>query len=144
MVAFPLLMANAVDWLYPLAGTQAIRPGSAIALAPGSTVNTPLGRAEQVPPSGLFNATDEAGIYSVTPSGASAPQIRFAVNMADESGYTGNTGGAGPEHPELNRTLDRVGEGELTNNEFWLPLAAVALALLWGEWIVYCWKRGSM
>jgi hypothetical protein len=34
---------------------------------------------------------------------------------------------------------------EVTANEvFWLPLVALALALLVGEWLVYTWKRGSI
>jgi hypothetical protein len=33
--------------------------------------------------------------------------------------------------------------GEVTSQVFWLPLAALALALFGGEWLIYCWKRGS-
>ncbi len=141
LAAFPLLMANITDWLYPLAGTQAVTPGESLRLAPGSVVHTPGGLKVDTGPTGLFLDTDEAGIYGVSPAGAVDGQhdIQFAVNLSDDPG---NTAPAEWSHPELNSPRSGSG-GEVKHVEFWLPLAGVALALLAGEWLVYCWKRGS-
>jgi len=48
LAAFPLLMANVVDWLYPLADTEAVAPGQTLQLAAGSTVQTPSGQTLSV------------------------------------------------------------------------------------------------
>ena len=84
-------------------------------------------------------ATDESGIYSIQgPDGATS---QFAVNPDDDPE---------PEsadvlaHPELSRPLDIAPSQETANEVFWMPLVALALALLVGEWLVYTWKRGSI
>ena len=59
LAAFPLLMANVVDWLYPLANTQAVLPGEPVRLAIGTTVHTPSGKTVPVAAPGLFADTDE-------------------------------------------------------------------------------------
>jgi hypothetical protein len=91
---------------------------------------------------GLFTDTDEAGVYHVTGAGAAQ---HFAVNIAD-SDQTTNLN-AQPaitttDHPELNHPAQATA-GEITSQVFWLPLAALALALFGGEWLIFCWKRGS-
>jgi hypothetical protein len=128
-----------VDWLYPLAGTQAADPGLPVQAGAGARVQTPSGRTVEVGDGGLFSATDEAGIYTIqSPGGAT---LQFAVNPKDDP--EPRTAGS-LAHPELTRPLE-IAPPEVTANEvFWLPLAALALALLVGEWLVYTWKRGSI
>ncbi len=104
LAAFPLLVANAVDWLDPLAGTQAVDPGQTLQLAPGSTVQTPSGRTLVVGAPGLFTDTDEEGIYRVLGPGSSTqanttPQ-QFAVNMADNA-QSSTDNPQSTSHPEL-------------------------------------------
>lgn len=140
LAAFPLLVANVTDWLYPLAGTQSVTPGEPLRLASGAQVITPGGSTVDTGLSGLFFNTDEAGIYRVTMADARQGEQQFAVNVADTGQLTGPIE---PSHPELNSPLESTG-GEMKNTEFWLPLAGLALVLLVGEWLVYCWKRGSI
>jgi hypothetical protein len=137
LAAFPLLMANLADWLYPLAAAQAILPGEPVSFAPGSTVTTPGGRTIEVGPSGVFAATDEAGIYRVSRGGES--ELAFSVNMADEA----ESLAAPRPHPELERESPQRVE-RLMQQSLWSPLALLALLLVGGEWLYYCWKRGQL
>ncbi|MEO8288322.1 MAG: VWA domain-containing protein [Chloroflexota bacterium] len=137
LAAFPLFMANAADWLYPLAGAQTIAPGQPLQLAPGSSVQTPSGRTVTVEPPGLFTDTDEGGIYRVTGTGGNL-LLQFAVNMADAPQEAVSV-----DHPELNNPVE-LAVGQVTSQAFWLPLAVLALALFGGEWLIYCLKRGSI
>lgn len=140
LAAFPLLLANLADWLYPLADTQSFRPGDPIILPPGSIITTPAGEQVRVGSSGRFTNSDEQGIYSVQAQArqaANSPSDRFAVNMADaqESSLSVQS------HPELNRQ-PAAGQQRMSTQEFWLPLVVVALALSGAEWLFYCLKRG--
>jgi Ca-activated chloride channel homolog len=139
LAAFPLMMANSVEWLYPLAGTQAVEPGRQVQAGAGARVETPTGRTVEVGADGIFAATDEPGIYAIEgPGGAT---MRFAVNPKDDPEPAASEA---LQHPELSRPLE-IEPAEVTANEvFWLPLVALALALLVGEWLVYTWKRGSI
>ena len=84
LAAFPLLMANIADWLYPLSGMQSVYPGATLRLPSGSVVQTPNGRNIDTGSTGLFVNTDEAGIYHVAGKGQSALHtVEFAVNVAD-------------------------------------------------------------
>ena len=136
LAAFPLLMANIVDWLYPLADTQAVSPGTPVQLTAGSTVQTPSGQSVAVGAPGLFTGTGEGGIYTVTGT-TRGTATQFAVNMADDPDSATT-----PAHPELDRPIEAV-TGQVASQVFWLPLAVLALALFGGEWLYYCWKRGS-
>jgi Ca-activated chloride channel family protein len=142
LAAFPLLMANVVDWLYPLAGAQALRPGEAALVAPGSRVTTPDGRSVRTGESGMFADTDMQGIYRIEgsrdPAAASGAGM-FAVNMTDKAESDNHP----RPHPELERPASGTAE-RLVKQEQWPPLAAIALALLGAEWLFYCWKRGSV
>jgi len=58
--------------------------------------------------------------------------------MADNTQAITTTG-----HPELDRPLAAAPAGQTIAQAFWLPLAALALALFGGEWLIFCWKRGA-
>jgi hypothetical protein len=148
LAAFPLLMANVADWLYPLAGVQWVRPGEAVRVAPGASVIGPDGQVS-IAPDGMFEHTEQAGVYRVMTPGES---LSFAVNMADPA----ESLAAPRPHPELERRAAPTGAGDeyaqshpyshsrpQPGQELWLPLAALALVLLSGEWLLYCWKRGQ-
>jgi hypothetical protein len=136
LAAFPLLMANMVDWLYPLAGAEALRPGEPAYLSPGSVVAGPDGRTVTVGATGVYADTDAQGIYTVSAPGK--PGSTFAVNMTDRQ----ESGDGLRPHPELERPAEaRV--VLMDKQEYWSPLAALALVLVGAEWLFYCWKRGS-
>jgi hypothetical protein len=146
LAAFPLLFANAVDWLYPLAAARAIEPGESLYLPPGYYVLAPGERGLRVGESGIFSETDEAGVYEVSSPrdqvrapDLRAEPLRFAVNMTG----AGETDLRVASHPELDRQSAALDE-RTTKQEFWPPLAAFALALLGLEWLVYCWRRGRV
>ena len=107
-----------------------------VSFAPGSRVTTPGGRTHEVGPSGVFVATDEAGIYKVT-SGES--EFSFAVNMGSDR----ESLAAPRPHPELEREAPQSVE-RFTQQAFWSPLALLALLLVGAEWLYYCWKRGQL
>jgi Ca-activated chloride channel homolog len=134
LTAFPVLMANLVAWLDPLAGAQALRPGESIALPPDATVRAPGGPAAPVGATGLFAGADAPGVYQVTRPGA-AP-LAFAVNMTDaaESDLRPRP------HPELERDLT-ADTGATGAQEAWRPLVALALALLGAEWLIFYGRR---
>jgi hypothetical protein len=136
LAAFPLLMANLVDWLDPLAGTATVAPGTAIRLPPEATVTPPDGSSAPVGAGGAFAATDAPGLYRVKNAGGA--EVLFAVNMTDasESDLTPQA------HPELTRPAGQDAAPPVARQEIWWPLAALALLLLGGEWLTYCWKRG--
>ena len=136
LAAFPLLMANLVEWLDPLAGTATLAPGAPLHLPPGATVTLPDGAPRPVGPDGIFAGTDAPGLYRVQAAGA--PDVLFAVNMTDavELNLTPRP------HPELARPAEATAPLQVARQEVWWPLALVALLLLSGEWLYYCWKRG--
>ena len=138
LAAFPLMMANAVEWLYPLAATQALRPGDPISLSPGASVTRPDAKPSQVASSGVFVDTEEAGIYAIN-GDAGASARNFAVNMADLK----ESDAAPRAHPEMERTPQATpGKLQTVNREYWSPFAALTLVLVGAEWLFYCWKRG--
>ena len=143
LAAFPLLMANLADWLYPQSGVGALRPGEAAIVPPGATVTTPGGSTAQATEAGVFADTGEVGIYTVStgddPANAQDTSHAFAVNMADtaESNVTPR------DHPELERAAVEVAE-RLTTEDYWSPIAALVLVLTGGEWLLYCLKKGRM
>jgi hypothetical protein len=138
LAAFPLLLANLVEWLDPLAGVQALHPGDPVPLAPAATVTAPDGTAARVGERGVYAGTEAAGLYQVT--GGAAPARTFAVNMTD----AGESALAPRPHPELQRDAPLAAPDSQTQQEFWPLLAALAAGLLGAEWILYCWKRGRL
>ena len=137
LVAFPLLMYNLADWLYPLAGKGSLRPGEPLYLGASASLVSPSGN-KQVGPSGVFVDTEDAGVYSVVSRESGGEPLQFAVNMESlrESSI------APRPHPELS-TPTSNNEEQIVNKEYWSPLAGMALLLAGVEWLLYCWKRGQ-
>jgi hypothetical protein len=139
LAAFPLLIANVADWLYPLSDMQAVPPGAALRLPSGSIVQTPDGRSVDTGSTGLFVDTDHAGIFKVVAQGQSSPTVQFAVNVADN----GTLSAPSTNHPELDRPQQGT-SGEQSHSDLWFAFAGFSLSLLLVEWLFYCWKRGSV
>lgn len=146
-VAFPLLMANLLDALVPggAAGIPtAVEPGRALTLgvptqATALVLRTPDGNENTLTPEQgrvVFNQTDEAGIYSVSTrdrEGKTELVGRFAVNgsNAAESDIM--------PRADLGLTSAVVANAtgtERARDEWWQPLAWLALVLLVIEWLV--------
>jgi len=135
-IAFPVLVANSVDWLSPAQGLAlpaSVKPGEVIALPGGSQVVLPAG-ASMAAPDGVFADTAQPGIYAVqTPRGRGY----FAVNFLDarESDTTPQ-----PNLQFANANAQTQTAQGLSQRELWNILAALALVLLTIEWWVY--QRG--
>ncbi len=143
-VAFPVLMANLVEWLTPGLpfDAGAIRPGDPVTLYPGD--------AEQVqitqPDGGTWTAvagehlvyaeTNQLGLYRLALDGE--PSGQFAVNLFDPAESTLTRA----ETITVGRTeIAPAGGQELGQRELWPWLAAGALVVLLAEWWVY--HRGT-
>lgn len=152
-VAFPLLMANLLDALAPggASGVPAnVEPGRPVAIpAPpqASTiiVRAPDGREFKLAPSQgrvLFDQTGLPGVYEVawqSDAGSSQPMGQFAVNLFN------------PKESDIapRDTLPIAGAGAVqgqalprARNEWWRPVAWVALILLVAEWLLS--NRGQL
>jgi hypothetical protein len=148
-IAFPILMANLVEWLAPS------RSGIPPSLAPGETltfvppVSTSLDVATITRPDGIverpenrdgqliYTRIDQLGLYRVDLGNEQA--ISFAVNLFS------------PQESQIAPTQDLTAagvviagaEGETQSadsramREWWRGLALVALGLLTAEWLVY-------
>ncbi|MCS6774455.1 MAG: VWA domain-containing protein, partial [Thermoflexales bacterium] len=135
-VAFPILVANAVDWLAPPLGFDipaVIAPGEGVRLPAGAQLVFPNGEATLVPESGVVQ-TAQLGVYRFT---SGERRGAFAVNFVNlkESQLRPN--------PSLSVGKDPVSatDRQLTEQrELWRLLAIAALALLVVEWWVY--QRG--
>lgn len=136
-IAFPVLMANAVDWLAPPQGLNvpaSVKPGEVVPMPAGTRVTLPDGTVVEAGRRG-FAQTSTTGIYAFD---TGQTQGRFAVNFnnVSESQIAPNRdlqiGSAGNEAtPAANPTSQR---------EFWNVLAIIALTLLIIEWWIY--QRG--
>ncbi len=145
-VAFPILMANLVDALVP-GGTSGIpanvEPGKPFAIpvppqASTVSVRAPDGQVQKLTPSDgrvVLEQTNQLGTYEITWQGDVGEPVdlgRFAVNLfdANESDITPRAtlpiaGTASTTAPELPHA----------RNEWWRPIAWLALALLVIEWL---------
>ncbi len=144
-IAFPILIANSVDWLAPPQGVDVpdqVRPGDVAPLPEGSEVTLPDGSVQRVDARG-FAQTTQAGVYRFkTPANAPGESPlggAFAVNFINpaESDITpsrdvrlGAQPGAAPA-PAAQGTAQQ---------ELWRWLAAAALLLLIAEWWIF--QRG--
>lgn len=136
-IAFPVLVANTVDWLSPAQGLPlpaTAKPGEVIALPAGSLVRLPTGASIESNKDGVFADSAQPGVYAVqSPRGAGY----FAVNFWDarESDTTPAADLAFANGAQLLQPAQG-----LTQREFWNILALLALVLLMLEWWVY--QRG--
>ncbi|MGQ9631178.1 MAG: vWA domain-containing protein [bacterium] len=143
-VAFPIMMSNAINWLYPDRlpfSSQQVRAGEPYAIYLKSDVRDvtftgPMGerRFEVYENPFIFEETKDVGIYNVR---AGDDERNFAVNLtnAEESDIVPK------EQPTVIRgeASDREGKGERTEQPFWRYLAIAALGLVAVEW--YFWSR---
>jgi Ca-activated chloride channel homolog len=151
-IAFPILMANIIDWLNPgrtLEATGPLLPGDAVALRPGATttavsVTKPDGNVwREAAGNGdlLFTETDQLGLYRVTLSHAAGSRDggAFAVNLfapaeaAIEPAESVTVG----LNPVTTAGRDAVGRQEV-----WPWLVLLGVAVLVAEWWVY--HRGTL
>ena len=145
-VAFPLLMANLLDALIP-GGASGIatnvEPNHALAISVSPETNAVIVRAPDGNETALaptqarvvFNQTAQLGVYEIFARNTENKTERigrFAVNAlnANESDISPRAdlqlgGGDTKTNVELPRA----------RNEWWTPLAWIALALLIGEWL---------
>jgi Ca-activated chloride channel homolog len=145
-VAFPLLLTNLTDWL-AAGGAQIpaqVRPGEPIQFSPPAavdavTVLAPGGGSLRLLPEGgrvLFAETRDLGLYQLSWDGA--VQARFAVNL-----FAPQESSVQPQAvADLGAASASDARIELSRQEWWRPLALLALALLIAEWMVY--HRGAV
>ncbi|HEU5013075.1 MAG TPA: BatA and WFA domain-containing protein [Roseiflexaceae bacterium] len=147
-VAFPLLLSNIVGYLAPGSGAEAsqITPGQAIAIPvdasitdarltrpDGQTTNLPIQNGQI-----LYADTEALGPYTIEQRQGDrlVARLRFTVNLFSpaESRIAPKADLNVPQTSGLQQavTQERVGR-----NELWRWLAAVVLALLLIEWLVY-------
>lgn len=141
-VAFPVLVANIVDWLTP--GVQSGLPGS---IHPGEIVELPEGIREAVVirPDGsreqvstvekrlTISDTRQIGYYRVTLDGDQ--QAEFAVNLY--SPQESDLKPAGSLGDLVSESAGSSNENQLARSEWWRWLAVPALLILMLEWMVY-------
>ncbi|MFN8535269.1 MAG: VWA domain-containing protein [Dehalococcoidia bacterium] len=143
MVAFPALVANAVDWL--LAGPDGASISGATVRLPGGLSGDlvgPDGRRQPATGLALTADTDRVGLYQTRRLGTD-PLTIFAVNLTDE-----RESDILPRPPLVGApfapfSLPALGvDGAPAGIDFWPFLAAGVLLLLLVEWIVFI-RRGS-
>ena len=176
-VAFPILLANLTGELMggSAAPSEAVQPGTPVSLsippdATGLAVTRPDGSVVELVPQSAdsrsvsFSATDQLGIYVVTPhlapgAGASATPsrtpvdpnapVRFAVDLFDVDESTIAPGSAasiealgrapaaspGPSGGTPNGTA--ATERPTARDELWIPIVLIVLVALCIEWAVY-------
>ncbi len=156
-VAFPVLIANIVDYLAPPALPSSVQPGATVSIAPviGSeqvAVTRPDGRTRTFPVVGdrtpvPFSATESPGVYRVvyTGGGRELSTDAFTVNVGDELesdlrprrtlDFTAIAGGNDPNAG--------IGAGEQRGVGIAPWLLGGVLLLLAAEWLVISRRRGS-
>ncbi len=152
-VTFPILIANLIDALVPggVAGVPtSVEPGRPLSIAapPQASaiiVHTPDGQSHPLTPVNggvLFEQTDQMGAYEIAAqdeTGQWREVGRFAVNLfnPDESDVM-------PRATLPIAAADAVSTQGLprARNEWWLPMAWIALVLLVAEWLLV--HRGNL
>jgi hypothetical protein len=150
-IAFPVLMANIVDWLSPgrvIDEATALQPGDPVTIRPdpGATaviVNRPAAEPwlrEVGEEAIIFTETDQPGQYEVILRDANGdrPAGAFAVNL-----FAGEESAIGPTESIRfgETTLETAEPKDVGQRELWPWLAAAAVAILLLEWWVY--HRGA-
>jgi len=130
-LAFPLLVARAVDWVSPQVVDGVIGLGEEAPLPPGIyDVRGPDRIFRDV--SGVFRGTHMPGAYSATSARASAPRvIHFAVMAGDEEESDTSTL---REPPALEGTPSTSGAASGRGFWPWLAAAAAVVLLAEGAW----------
>lgn len=132
-IAFPILVANAAEWLAPAQGIDlpaSVLPAEAVALPPGAVVTLPDGAARLADAAG-FAETQQPGVYLVQ---AGALRGAFAVNF--DAGRESNIAPGAASLASLSSPLFSTSTPSPSNIELWPFLAAAALVLLTIEWWV--------
>jgi Ca-activated chloride channel homolog len=139
-IAFPILVANSVDWLAPPQGLNvptSVKPGEVVALPEGSLVQPTNQQAITVDKRG-FAQTEQPGIYRFrVTNNNNEVNGAFAVNFFNpiESAIAPN-----PQQQVGSGVGATNTQTQLSQREFWGLLAALALLVLMAEWWVY--QRG--
>ena len=149
LIAFPVLMANLIDWFSPadiVPLPDGLSVGDVLVISPplhaeSVRITAPDGSARELPVEGeplAYTDTGQLGLYllEILQAGEVTQAQHFAVNLF----ATGESDIAPVPEAEL-----RLGGGlvaaeageQLGLQEFWKWLAAAALLLLAIEWIVY-------
>ena len=149
LIAFPLLMANLLDWFSPadiIAQPAGLSIGDVLTISPplradSIRITAPDATVYVLPAGGdtlAFTQTDQLGLYQldVIEADEVTRSQPFAVNLF----ATGESDIRPVPADELR--LGGAGEGAIADEqlglqEFWLPLAVLALLLLMIEWWVY-------
>lgn len=147
-LAFPLLLSNIMGFLSPGSGAEASQlvPGQPLALQidPAVTavrLTTPDGGTHNLPVQNnqaLYADTDALGVYTVEESKGSDLLARhsYTVNL-----FTPNESKVGPQSQlaiqQTNGLQSATTGSRDGRQEFWRWLAALALAVLVIEWLVY-------
>lgn len=152
-VAFPILVANLVDALVPggAAGVPAsVEPGQPLVIsvspqASAIVVRTPDGQSHTLTPAGgsvVFQQTDRPGAYEIAAQD-SAGQLQnlglFTVNL-----FNPQESDVSPRETLPVASAGSVSAQELprARNEWWRPIAWMALVLLVAEWLLV--HRGNL
>lgn len=147
-IAFPVLTANIASYLAPGQGTDAasVEPGQPLTIpvpadATRVTVTNPSGQVTALTPANnqaVYAATDALGVYttSIERPGTAPVQRSVAVNLQDA-----NESRVEPKPQlDLRQTGGQVvgqAQERTARSELWRWLAAIALAFLVIEWLVY-------
>jgi Ca-activated chloride channel homolog len=143
MLAFPLLVSNAVAFLSGGELTPSLEPGRSASLpvAPGVRqvrLETPDGNARTLPVQGAsvrLEQLEQPGRYTVREQGDAAGQARvFSVNVADEA----ESDITPRPRPALQATVQRPEQPSLTPTDLWPALLALGLVVFSAEW----WRYG--
>ncbi|PJF48169.1 MAG: VWA domain-containing protein [Chloroflexi bacterium] len=137
-IAFPILIANSVEWLAPAQGLNVplnVKPGEVVPMPEGTRVTLPSGE-EVVTGRRGFAQTDGPGVYTFD---AGRAQGAFAVNFINvsESRIAPNPN---LQVGSVSANAEQVESRPTSQREFWHWMAGIALVLLLAEWWVY--QRG--
>lgn len=153
-VAWPILLGNVTTELLGRDGSSAapLRPGAVVELplargATGVRVTLPDGSTQDVVPSAAgrgaatFVDTWQLGVYRADPiatDGAAGPDVgtRFAVDLFEpgESAIAPGDGSALAALGGAEGAADALGTAQ---DELWVPVALLLLAMLAAEWLLY-------
>lgn len=149
LIAWPVLMANLLDWFSPaeiVSLPDGFSVGDALVIQPplfadSARVTAPDGSVQVLPVRGdalVYSDTDQLGIYllEIVVAGEVKQQQHFAVNLF----ATGESDIAPVAETDvmLGGGVVQVDvEDQLGLREFWVVAAALALLLLLIEWVVY-------